>query len=227
MHRICHQTRDAVKALALFLLLICAAAQAATNGITTILAAGEWSEPVKDKDHYGLRGRLLLCETPQHRGMEGYDTAVYLELQEWSPFAGSPLLVYCNMNPTMAMAPDFKTVVPAGLLWELRNAQDKPVPESGFAFSGGGPQTQWMVVACDGSVRPRASLFGGGRLEDGGLGLALPAHYWVVPKASTNEFFLSATFTSNPPTNNFSPLEYHVWQGTITLPKMKIPVLKP
>jgi hypothetical protein len=64
-------------------------------------------------------------------------------------------------------------------------------------------------------------------LEDGSLGIALPSHYWVVPPRSTNDYFLSANFTVNPPTNTFSPLEYQVWHGSVALPGVKIPVQKP
>jgi hypothetical protein len=215
-----------MKAIVLLLLLACGCCRVAATS-TLVVAAGEWSTPVVDSGGYGLRGRLLIRETPQHRGPEGCHTAVYLELQEWSDFVGQTMQVYCNMEGDMAHAPDFKRIQKAGCRWELRDGFGKRVEESPFGFSGAGPGTDWVTLPCDSSVRLRASLFGGGRLEDGSLGIALPSHYWVIPSRSTNEYFLSATFTVNPPTNSFSPLVYHVWHGTLTLPKMKIPVRRP
>ncbi len=198
---------------------------ASTN--TVILAAGAWSDPVADSGGYAIRGRLLLCETPQHRGPAGSDTAVYLELQEWSDFVARTLQIYCDMEGDAAIAPHFKAIHKAGCRWELRDGLGRRVKESPFGFSGAGPGTDWMALPCDASVRLRASLFGGGRLENGSLGLALPSHYWVVPARSTNEYFLSATFTVDPPTNSFNPLEHQVWRGSLVLPGVKIPVQKP
>jgi hypothetical protein len=48
---------------------------------------------------------------------------------------------------------------------------------------------------------------------------------WTIPPNATNDFFLSATFT--PSKDHPSPLNYHVWQGTLKLPKVKIPAKKP
>lgn len=185
------------------------------------IAVGDWSEPVGNRSK--LRGRLLICETPRHRGPGGgYDTAVYLELQECSDFVGSPIHVYCNMMPDVSPGPDFKRIVKGGGHWELRDAADKPVAQSGYAYSGAAPGADWMTLPCDSTVRLRVSLFGGGRMEDGSLGIALPSQYWVIPARSTNDYFLSGTFTVSPPTNSFDRLD--VWQGTLKLPKMKIPV---
>lgn len=213
-----------MRAILILLLFACDRCVATTN--TVVLATGDWSNPVADSRGYAIRGRLLICETAQHRGPPGYDTAVYLELQEWSGFVGATMQIYCNMEDDVSLAPDFKTIRKAGCRWELRDDFGRPVKESPFGFSGAGPGTDWIALPCDSSVRVRASLFGGGRLEDGSLGLALPQHYWVVPPRSTNDYFLSATFTVNPPTNSFNPLEYHVWQGSLRLPEVRIPIQK-
>jgi hypothetical protein len=58
-----------------------------------------------------------------------------------------------------------------------------------------------------------------------GLLLMLGSGTWIIPtNAPANaaaEFYLSGTFT--PPADHPSPLKYHVWQGTLKLPKVKIP----
>jgi hypothetical protein len=220
-----------MKLVALILLLAsyqCGSAATDTN----VLALGDWSEPVGDLDGYTIRGRLLICETPHHRGARGYDTAVYLELQECSDFLAPTMQVYCNMKGTVALGghPDAQgreRIEKAAAVWELRDASGKPVPESGGASGGGGPGAYWMTLPCDSTIRLRATVYGGGRMEDGSLAIFLPGQSWVVPSRSTNEYFLSATFAVDPPTNSFSHLEYHVWQGTLKLPKLKIPVKKP
>jgi hypothetical protein len=57
-----------------------------------------------------------------------------------------------------------------GLRCQLTDQTGKVVQESGFGFGGGAPNSQWVDIPSDGSVRLRVSVFGGGRLEDGGLG---------------------------------------------------------
>jgi hypothetical protein len=60
------------------------------------------------------------------------------------------------------------------------------------------------------------------------LQLLLGCGTWILPTAAgdaaanaTAEYYLSGTFT--PPADHPSPLKYHVWQGTLKLPKVKIP----
>jgi hypothetical protein len=47
---------------------------------------------------------------------------------------------------------------------------------------------------------------------------------WPMPRGATNEYFLCATFT--PPADKQSTLNYHLWLGSLTLPKLKMPVDK-
>jgi hypothetical protein len=61
-----------------------------------------------------------------------------------------------------------------------------------------------------------------------GLQLMFESGYWLIPQnaggAPANaaaEFYLSGTFT--PPADHPSALKYHIWQGTLKLPKVKIP----
>ena len=214
-----------MKSIILFLLALCPCLCVIAD--TNDIAVGNWSEPVGDSRGYKLRGRLLICETPRHRGPGGgYDTAVYLELQECSDYIGETLQVYCNMEGGEFLGPDFKRFEKAGGHWELRDAADNPVAQSPFAFSGAAPGKYWMALPCDSTVRLRVTLFGGGRMDDGSLGFAFPSQYWVIPARSTNDYFLSGTFSVSPPTNRIDVLKVHVWQGTLKLPKMKILVGK-
>jgi hypothetical protein len=88
------------------------------------------------------------------------------------------------------------------------------------------------------SARLRASVYGGGRLDDGGLAIYLCSHqaWWDVRPSKTNEYFLSGTFTAVAPTNTFGlqtglpvidSTNMDVWYGTLTLPRVKVPVKKP
>ena len=215
-----------MKSIALFLLF---AAQACCFAVedTNIIAAGDWSKPVGDFLGYTLRGRLLLCDSPKDKV-----TAVYLELQECADSWGGCMDVYCNMKPTVALGghPDSQGrehIEKAAAVWELRDASDKLVPESGGGFGGGAPGASWIMLPCDSTVRLRASVYGGGRLKDGSLSIFFLSNSWVIPPRSTNDYYLSCTFTVDPPTNHVALPEHHVWQGTLTLPKMKIPVQRP
>jgi len=52
------------------------------------------------------------------------------------------------------------------------------------------------------ALRLRVSVFGGGRLRDGGLGIwSVGAGAWTIKPSDTNTYFLSGTFTVDPPTN--------------------------
>ncbi len=194
---------------------------------TYILAAGNWSKPASDLLGYALRGRLLLCESPKDKG-----TAVYLELQECSEMWGGCLDVYCNLEPSVALGghPDAqgrKRVEKAAAIWELRDASGKLVPQSPGGFGGGAPGASWVSMPSDSTVRLRASVYGGGRLEDGSLSIFFLSNHWVIPPRSTNDYYLSCIFTVDPPKNQVALPEHHVWQGTLVLPKMKIPVQRP
>jgi hypothetical protein len=219
-----------MKIAVLFALVYCQCSLAATN--MTILVTGDWSQPCGDSYGYKLRGRLLICEAPNHRGTSpGVDTAVYLELQECSDFHGAILEVFCNMESTMAIGTNFQPGLETGILkaggeWELRDASDKPVPVSAWGGAGGGrPGAYWITMPCDSTVQLRATAYNGGRPKGGAFVIDLPTNnYWVIPPHSTNSCFLSGTFTVNPPTNHVAQPDHHLWKGKLTLPKVRIPV---
>jgi|ERR1022692_2701710 hypothetical protein len=214
-----------MKSIALFILFTAQACCFAVED-TNIIAEGDWSKPVGDFLEYMLRGRLLLCDSPKDK-----DAAVYLELQECSEFWGNCMDVYCNMKPTVALGghPDAQgreRVEKAAAVWELRDASNNLIPGPPGAFSGGAPGASWLSLPCDSTVRLRASC-GGGRLKDGSLSIFFLSNEWLIPRRSTNDYYLSCTFTVDPPTNRVVLPGHHVWQGTLSLPKMKIPVQRP
>ncbi len=206
-----------MKALPFLLIL---ALEPACFGVddTNAIALGPWSEPVANYYGLAIRGRLAMFEHPQHRGPSGgVDTALYLELEEYSGFCGGNAEVYFLLDSRPGKG---------GLRCKLTDAAGRVVPESGFGFSGGSPASRWVEIPSDGSLRLRVSVFGGGRLKDGGLAIwSFGPGSWTISGRDTNTYFLSGTFTVDPPTN-YVPKDFRwVWKGTLDLPKMRIPVM--
>jgi hypothetical protein len=211
-----------MKTILLFFLL--ASSQAFAADDPSVAALGEWSKPVAIEDGFAIRGRLLICDTPDHASsVSKTDTAVYLELQEFSAGVSS-VRVHCELSGRNG-----RNNAP-GLRFELRDAKGKLVPHSPGGFGGGMPESCWLTLEPYGSARLRASVYGGGRLSDGGLAIYLASGgWWDVHPNPTNEYFLSATFTAKGVTNKMGWVEItnrNVWHGTLALPPVKIPVQK-
>ena len=173
-----------------------------------VLALGDWSEPVANKYGLKLRGRLSICEYPEHRGHSGTDTALYVELQEYSDFVGAIGEVFW---------------APESLSCELTDGSGKAVPCSGGAYGGPTPPASWIKLPSNSSLRLRVSPYGGGKLTDGGFDLwaNLPQTWTLEPK-DTNAYFLSGVLTIKSP-NDYKPTDFQwVWTGTLKLPKMKL-----
>lgn len=184
---------------------------------TNILAAGNWSAPVSNRDGFAIRARLLICQAPWRGTTQTTDIAVYVDLQEYSSFVGDGLEVYCE---------------PARLQCQLRDGTGSLIPESAGGFGGGIPGPCWVNLPAYCTFRMRASVFGGGLLKDGGLAVYL--HYgrgwWDVHPNATNDFFLSGTFTVSPPPERSraaSLTNRNVWEGTLNLPPLKLPIKRP
>jgi hypothetical protein len=209
----------------IILILLFAACRSYAVEDTNVVALGQWSEAVGTFHGNTIRGRLLICDTPDHASsVSRIDTAVYLELQEFSSAVRS-VRVYCELN-RMSLPDDAP-----GLRCELRDSAGKLVPDSPGGFSGGMPVSCWLTLRPYCSARLRASVFGGGRLDDGGLAIYLASRgWWDVHPNTTNEYYLSATFTAVAPTNELGMVtstNLDVWYGTLTLPRVKIPAKKP
>jgi len=211
-----------MRTILLFLLLAscrCCFCQTDINGV----AVGDWSEPVRDSDGsdgHMLRGRLLVYyaqgQAQTNSGCWGH-APVYLELlhPDW---AG---------HSTMEIFYDKEDVH-----FEMRDEFDKPIPRENIPIKGTDLPRDWITVRSDSTVLLRADQpFQGSQSKPEGLMILVPTGCWVIRPAATNDFFLSATFypTTNRSYHSFSPEpspKYHLWQGTLKFPKVKIPVKK-
>jgi hypothetical protein len=197
-----------MKTIALFVLLVsfrCCLGQTDTN----VIATGDWSEVVRDNGGYALRGRLLLYDEQT----APYHARIYLELQHVFKGPGwwdSPLEIYFDPRGT--------------LHFEMRDGQDQPVPTYPMKIRGPLPSPYWVTLPCDSTVRLRADSNLGPPSKPDGLEILVVGGCWLIRPDATNDFFLSASFT--PPKDHPSSLKYHVWQGTLKLPKVAIPVKK-
>jgi hypothetical protein len=183
---------------------------------TNLLAMGDWSAPVTDQV-WTLRGRLLIyapLPEPADEKKAGLWNAarVYLELQLVDPNIftfGDPTEIYIDRYLPMHC--------------EMRDGHDNLIPgqEAWRILEGPQPPQFAVVLSTDSTVRLRAST-GVCAQRPGVLKIAVPERAWALPKTDTNEYFLSATFS--PSTNHPGALDHHLWQGTLHLPKVKIPL---
>jgi len=197
-------------ALALVSVALCGAAYAAEA--QRVIASGEWSKPVADARGYAVRGRLVLCE--KRVAEDRRETAVYVELQDASPFIGGGMRLFCNFRPVQ---PGSK----AGMRSELRDGNKKPVPSQPFAFGGAVPQPQWVTLPTDATIRLRTSPFGVHR--PGALAIAPQmSDLWIIADDDPKEYFFSATVVIDSPVKPEVGAAEHVWTGTVELPAMRI-----
>jgi hypothetical protein len=175
-----------------------------------IIATGEWSTPVADNRAFALRGRLVLCE-------KNGQSVVYVELQDASESIGGGMQLYCDFGRH-----DFRPEYKGGLECELRDKNQKPVPTSPFAFGGAVPKSEWVTLPTDGTIRLRSSPFGVGREKARAICPHL-AKFWVINDDDPNDYFLSGTFTINPPINDMEKDHKQIWRGKIELPALRIP----
>jgi len=201
-----------MKTIALCLLLAslsCCLGQTDTN----LIAAGDWSEAVTDRFQHTLRGRLLVYDE-QSRSAANH-ARVYLELQH--VFTGgwdNPAEIYFDIG------------LNDDLHFDMRDSLDRPIPQYPVTIRGPAPNPCWVTLPCDSTVRLRADTYTLGPKEKvDGLEVLVRNGCWLIRPNATNEIFLSGSFTPSP--NHPSPLKYDVWQGTLKLPKVKIPVRKP
>jgi hypothetical protein len=213
--------------LAGFMLLAMSGTAHATEP-AKLLAAGEWSKVVADKDGYALRGRLVLCE---HMltvgGRDGFpqqqrrEVITYVELQDASDFVGRSMRLFCDFGKT-----DFRPENKSGLQCEMVDKEHRAVPAASFPFGGATPQSQWITLPGDATIRLRSTPFGVHR--EHALAIApTPDKLWVIAENDAAEYFLSGTFTIEP-SNEIrtrapqDPAAEHSWHGTIDLPAVRI-----
>jgi hypothetical protein len=185
-------------------------------GNAAVTSVGEWSEPVRDADGHTLRGRLVVCDDRPANGSN--HARVYLELEHSG--SASPMEVYHDIEGT-------------ALNLELRDGHDQPVPRKLVAVRRPMLPACWVTLPCDSTVRLRSDLYATSLTPNpDGLLFLLGSGTWVIPTSvpadaagkPAAEFYLSGTFT--PAADHPSALKYHIWQGTLKLPKVKIPAAK-
>jgi hypothetical protein len=153
------------------------------------------------------------------------DAFVYLDLQEYSGAAGACLEI--EWSPESSVA------------FEVTNGRGHPVPTVPSAYSGPALPHVWLKLPPDSTMRLRASPYnGGGSEEDGSLSIMSPgATAWFLKQSATNDYFLSATLTISQSAPMASTNSVHIvkdqfahglntWQGTLRLPKVKIPMVQ-
>jgi hypothetical protein len=203
-----------MKTFALLLLLACLPCCFGQTD-AYLITAGDWSAPVSD-EIWTLRGRLLVShpapQTETKKSFELWNGArVYLELQNVSRVK----------DPIEIFIPGY---LPMNC--EMRDGHDKLLIGFEVWQLPDGPQPPQFTVTLpgDSTLRMPANTLVGTRNSDRWI-IGLPKRSWEMEFGGTNEYFLSATFS--PPTNHPSDLNYHVWQGTLRLPKVEIPVNNP
>jgi hypothetical protein len=178
-----------------------------------VVIVGEWSELVKDGDGHTLRGRLVVCDDRPAGGSN--HARVYLELEHGG--SALPTEVYHDIEST-------------SLNLEVRDGQDQLVPRKLVAVRRPSLPACWVTLPCDSTVRLRSDLYATSlNPNPDGLLFMLGSGTWIIPtnapaNAAAADFYLSGTFT--PPADHPSALKYHIWQGTLKLPKVKIPAPK-
>jgi hypothetical protein len=180
---------------------------------TNVIAVGGWSEPVSDPDGYTLRARLLVYGKEYFSRLNEWGHArIYLELQHLCPMVGrNPTEIYFWFDD---------------LQFEMRDGLDKLIPYDSVLLGSLVPAPYWVTLPCNSTLRLRADpgLAGDTKPDELSILVLNPTALWVIRPGATNDYYLSATFS--PPTNHPSALNYHVWQGTLKLPKVKLPVKK-
>ena len=211
IHRIWKSKTDMKTLCLLLALVLCCHWCFAGEPDPAVIGVGEWSEPVSDGDGYTLRGRLVVCDD-RPAGASGH-ARVYLELEHM--FKGafpSALEVYHDVQGT-------------ALNLELRDGHDQPVPRTPMAIRAPMLPPCWITLPVDATMRLRGDLYHlSVTPKPDGLLILLGNGTWIIPANAAGEFSLSGTFT--PSADHPSALKYHIWHGTLKLPKVKIPPSK-
>lgn len=194
--------------ISLLLLAACQCSFGQTD--TNIIAIGDWSAIVTD-GIWPLRGRLLVYDAVPDKGNDIMwpEARVYLELQH---VADVPMA----MKLSLGVFTDNLTE----LHFEMRDGHDKLIKDEPMFYNGVSAEPFSAILPPDSTLRVRVDMEVRSQTPDGLL-VCVSGGAWTLRPGATNDYYLSATFSH--PTNNPSGLSYHVWQGTLQLPKVKIP----
>ena len=168
------------------------------------VATGDWSASVD-----GLRARLLVRFAGTKES--GRDILLYLELQNQSA-AVTPVSLFYSDDENCSTT------------WLLTDHQGHPVAKIPIAIRRPVMPPYWIVVPFDSTLRLRASNGSSvSRTEKGSTSLLLPPNeFWSFPKSSQEEYSLSCSFEAKSPPEKSG--HSNVWQGKLTIPKVKIPL---
>jgi hypothetical protein len=180
----------------------------------TILAEGDWSKPVGDNRGREVRGRLVLGE--KRVSAERREIIVYVELQEVSDSIGWTLRLFCDVGRH-----DFRPEYKGGLRCELRDKDKQLIKPTSYPFGGGVPQSEWVSLPPDATIRLRTTPFGIHRPGAMAISPELGT-MWVIGDDDSKEYFLSGTFSIDPTKDQAKSEGEQVWRGTIELPAVKI-----
>lgn len=184
---------------------------------TNFIATGDWSaSTTNDYNYNAIRGRLIVYGelTPDTNYPEvpwvnaGSMARVYLELQAVSPISLEPTEVYFDRYRQC-------------LHVEMRDGHGKLIPEKQYSYTGLVPSPFLIVIEADSTIRVRVDVGTGGRNEPHDREIFVAGHDWLASPDTGKEYYLSATF--KPLTNCPITHIYPLWEGTLELPKVKIP----
>ena len=207
-------------------LLVAASCYCLAQTDANLVAAGDWSKPVSDAG-IAIRGRLLVYDD---QAGDAYNLArIYLELQRvpnhpesaYNIDGRGATEVEIYYDPNMGVDNE-----PPGLLLELRDEHHHKIPSEGpLMFNGVFTPPYWIILTPDMTVRFRSERLSlGPDSKPKGLTIMGRMGQWTIPPNATNDYYLHGSFVST--TNHPSPLHYHIWQGTLELPPVKIAAKK-
>ena len=191
-----------------------AALSAVHTGMTSeTFFEGAWSAPVTDNRGYALRGRLVVRVRP--RESRHREAAVFVELQDASSTIHGGMRVFCDIGRH-----DFRPEYVGGLRCALHDSRRRAVPATSYPFGGATPQSTWVELPGDATVRLRTSPFGVWR--PGALAITPEiGTLWNLDERDRGAYFLSGTFTAAP-VDAPQVSDPQIWRGTLVLPPVRL-----
>jgi hypothetical protein len=190
---------------------------------------GDWSEPV-DR----LRGRLLFGEVQNSVGIRM--GVVFLEVENRSPdrhlyYVFVPAARAGRRGSDGALVELPMEASSASVRLEVRDKHGKKRDEVArqLGYRGRVPRDpRWLLLPMGATLRFPISLGGYGWPNDTELGFGIGIGRdgsWVIPKgADPDDYYLAGTMTIRPPADHEGRVG--VWDGTLTLPAIKLPVAR-
>ena len=112
--------------------------------------------------------------------------------------------------------------VTSPLRCELRDSAGNAIPLGNvFVSSDWRPTPCWLALPNDSTLRFSTTVLGSSPRNSLLISVGEPmiGGAWKIPLDSTNDYYLSGTFSPTPPENETRP---HVWEGILKLPPVRI-----